>query len=269
MKKYLPLLIVAILVLVAGGVYFFSKANANDQEPDLVETPPTISKVNSLAIAKRPYVELIPHSNLSRCNGVDMNITNFKNGEKLVEYELEYTTEKMIQGVFGRRELTGEEQKHQPLEFGTCSRGTCRCDDDITGGSLKLSFTGKEDYVLKGDFSVQNVGDKDDVITSRDARFKMDFSSSLADSADVLVTSTFGFPAEVSQKVILGPYGIFVEGSPSFKKPAPSVIQSHEASNAQILFWNGESWEVLESTVEEGSLKFDLPSLGVVILTEK
>ncbi|MGI5828501.1 MAG: hypothetical protein ACOX6V_05780 [Patescibacteria group bacterium] len=267
MKKFLPLILLAIAILVGVGVFLMKKSDGNNEDPDLMEAPPVVSKINALALAKRPYVELIPHKNPARCNGVDMNITNLKNGEEKVEYELEYTTEKMIQGVFGRREFSNQEE-HAPLEFGTCSRGTCRCDDDITGGSLKLSFTGEEEYVLKGDFSVHKVGNSS-VATSRDARLKLEVGSALSQEMDVLITSTFGLPAELAQKVLLGPYGVFVQGSPDLKEPIKATLQSSDVVNGQVQFWDGEKWNILETEIIEDRAEFELDQLGVIVLTEK
>jgi hypothetical protein len=267
MKKYLPVAILLVFLLIGGGAYLFKRSNANDEVPDLMETPPVVSKINSLAISKRPYVMLIPHKNSARCNGVDMQILDLKNGEEKVEYELEYTTEKLIQGVFGRREFSSKEEKHQPLEFGTCSKGRCRCDDDITGGSLKLSFTGKEDYVLKGDFSVNKVGDE--VISSRDARLKILVGSAIAKGTDVLVMSTFGLPSELTEKVILGPYGIYAQNITSLKNPVTITLQSHDVVNGKIQFWDGKAWKKVDADISEDKAEFELNSLGVIVLTEK
>lgn len=254
MNKYIIAGIAALLlvvVLIGGlGIWFvrgLTSQNANEEEPDLVETPPSVSTVNSLALADRPYVELIPHSNAARCDGVDLRISELKKGESKVEYELEYTTETLIQGVFGRRDFSDAGKEHDPLEFGTCSKGRCKCDDDITGGSLKLSFAGDEEYVLKGDFSVQNVGEEDGLIESRDVRLSMDVSGSLGPDENVLVASTFGIPDGMTDKVILGPYGVFVEDNPELDTPIKATLQSKDVANGKIQFWDGEKWQTLEA----------------------
>lgn len=257
-----------ILSLGAGAYYWFSNGNGNTDDPKLVETPPEVSKVNALALAKRPYVELVPHSNKARCDGVDLQINNLKNGEAKVEYELEYTTATLIQGVFGRREFSEDKKKHDPLEFGTCSKGRCKCDDDITGGSLKLSFEGSEPYILKGDFTVQNVGEKAGLLTSRDVRLNLDVNGALDKEDDVMITSTFGLPGNLEDTVLQGPYGIFVEDNPKLKASIKATIQSKDVSTGKVQYWDGKAWTELEKTVESEKATFELPQLGVVVLTQ-
>jgi hypothetical protein len=269
-KKLLIPIIVLILFLAAAVVlYSKNKSNANDKKPELVEAPPSISQVNSLALSKRPYVEMIPHPNPSRCSGVDLNINNLRNDEKKVEYELEYTTEKLIQGVFGRRDFSEDPKSFKPLEFGTCSKGTCRCDDDITGGSLKLTFEGNENYVLKGDFAVQNVGENDGVIESRDARLTLNVGSSLSKTTDVLLMSTFGLPKELDKKVILGPYGIFTSNNEKLKSPIKVTLQSKDISTSDIQFYDGQKWNTVNSQIEGDKATFEISQLGTIVLTEK
>ena len=96
-------------------------------------------KEYQLELDKRPFVQLIPHPDPGRCDGITLLVDNLKNNESLAEYELEYMAGPLIQGVFGRRDFT-EVAEHQPLELGSCSKGKCKCDTDITGGSLTLSF---------------------------------------------------------------------------------------------------------------------------------
>ncbi len=272
MKKYVPLLVgLVVIILSAGGYFIIRKPSANTQPPDLVETPPTVSKVNTLPMAQRPYVALIPHSNNDSsigCNGVDLLVENLKNGENMAEYELEYTTTKLIQGVFGRRDFSDPKATHKPLEFGTCSKGRCKCDADVTGGSLKLTFTGGQEYVLKGDFTQQNVGEKQGKLTSRDVRLTIDVNGALPNTADIIITNTFGLPKDLTDKVILGPYGIFAEKTDVLKKPMKVTLQSQEAAQGKVQFYDGKEWNVMEATVDGDKATFELSQMGVVVLTE-
>jgi hypothetical protein len=266
-KLLIPIIIGVLAVLAVVLFLIFRKTGANENGPDLVETPPAINKVNALALAKRPYVELIPHANPGRCNGVDMKISKLRNGEEKVEYELEYTTEKLIQGVFGRRDFTVTEE-HAPLEFGTCSKGKCKCDDDINGGSLKLIFSGRQDYTLKGDFSVQNVAEEEGMLSSKDMRLKITVGDSLPKTANVLITSTFGLPADLDDEVILGPYGIFVEGVDELDSPMTIILQSKDVVTSKVQLWNGNAWQILEAQIDGDKAEFEIEKLGVIVLTK-
>ncbi|NMC36048.1 hypothetical protein GYA49_03300 [Candidatus Beckwithbacteria bacterium] len=266
-KIIIPVLVVILLIV--GGLWFFVlRGNANEEAPALIETPPSVSKVNTLPLADRPYVELIPHANKSRCGGIDLKISNLKNDETEAEYELEYNTATMIQGVFGTRDLSDPNKEHQPLEFGTCSKGVCKCDDDITGGNLKLSFTAKEDYVLKADFSVQKPSEHDGVVSSLDGRLQIAFGDNLDEDTPVLITSTFGLPKQLSDKVVLGPYGIFIEDVDELEEPATVILQSQELTSGKIQTWDGTSWKVVDAKIDGGKATFEIEKLGVIVLTE-
>ena len=274
MNKALVFGIAAAVLLVIGlGGFFIIQAtsNPNDETPEVVATPPEIKKINSLPLSDRPFVTLIPHSNPARCDGVDLMIDSLKMGEAEVEYDLEYTnkieTGTKIEGMFGRRDFT-QDKDHDPLEFGTCSRGRCVCHDEIQGGSIKLSFTGTEDYVLKGDFAVENVGQREGVLVSKDVRLTIETGDVLGDDTDVMIMNTFGVPGELTDKIILGPYGVFVEDNPELDGVISATIQSKDAANAKVQLWNGDNWQVLESAVDENVISFEMPSLGVVVLTE-
>lgn len=269
-KKIIISLTLIVIIAIGVAIFIFSKnKNKNNQETQ-VETPPTVQKVNSLPLAQRPYVELIPHANKATCDGVDMKITNLKNNETKAEYELEYTTKTLIQGVFGRREFNDGKTEHAPLEFGTCSKGKCVCNDDINGGSLKLTISGNDsqNYVLKGDFSVLKTQVSDNKLKSKDLRLSLDLGTNFTKGTNVMLSSTLGLPADLTDKVILGPYGIFVEDSPELKNPIKAEVQSQEIANAKIQLWDGSKWEILQATVDGEKASFEIAKLGVLVVTE-
>jgi len=185
----------------------------------------------------------------------------------LVEYELEYMAGPLIQGVFGRRDFT-EKTEHKPLELGSCSKGKCKCDTDITGGSLTLRFTAQEDYTLKGDFSYQTVGDVDSVVSSRDAKLTFKVGNALSSSTTVIVASTFGLPAELEGEIVAGPYGIFAPEGVTPRGSMELTLQTKE-ENATFYFWNGISWQKLSDKVKDGKISGQISDLGVVVLVKE
>lgn len=270
MKKNLLIPIILLIVLFLGLAVFFilKNRNANNQPPEIIQTPPEVKKVNTLPLAQRPFVELIPHANPARCGGVDMRITNLKNNETKTEYELEYNTTTMIQGVFGNREFNSETE-HAPLEFGTCSAGKCKCDDkDIVSGNLKLMFHGGQEYTLKEDFAYFQI-EAETKISSLDKRLTLDLASVFPAKTNVIVANTFGLPSNLTAKVIKGPYGIFIEGVKIGDQLESSVDYTLQASEiGRIQVWDGSTWQIVESTYADGKYTFSFDKLVVIVLTE-
>ena len=266
MRKKLLIFLIIILFFILGGVSFFWwQRNQRKKAQETVSVPTTVKKVNQLEISKRPYVALLPYPNSARCDGVEMLIENLKNGETLAEYELEYTAGPLIQGVFGRRDLTEAGAEHQPLEFGSCSKGKCKCDKEITGGSLTLNFSLPDDeYSLKSDFSLQTVEKGQEEITSTDARLLIDVNSALPDNTQVIVMKTMGLPGEINGEVLAGPYGIFTPRNIKLKKAIEVSLQTKD--EGKLMFWNGKAWQELDVEASDGKLTSTISETGVIAL---
>jgi len=243
------------------------KPNANTEVTPQIETPPQVQKVNDIPLSQRPFVNMLIRPAERQCEGIDLTVTGLKNNETGFDYFMEYATKKgLIELVNGNRDLTVE-KVHDPLLFGTCSSGACTCQQ-VVDGSLKLTFIGEEEYVLKNDFVYTNVGEKSGVLKSKDLRLTLETGTALANKSNVLIASSFGLPSELSDKVILGPYNITAYGVDKLSKPIKATFQTKDAAGAKVKFWNGQEWEVLESTVDGEKISFDLKQLGVLVLTE-
>ena len=269
MKKILLIIIsILVLALISGGVYyFFFKGKGKGAKEEII-APPSIKKVNELEISKRPYVALLPHPNAARCNGADLVIEDLKNGETLAEYELEYTAGSLIQGVFGRRDLTKTTTDHQPLEFGTCSRGKCKCDQEISGGSLTLNFTlPGDEYTLKSDFTMGTVETIEGDLMSTDARLRIDVGTALARGTQVVVMKAMGLPGQLEGEILVGPYGIFVAKGVSAKGGLEITLQIGD-DKGTLMYWDGKAWQDLKTTASEGKLTATMPDAGIVVLVK-
>lgn len=267
-KKILLFIIpVIVLALLGVGVYFAFFKTERKEDKTAIQAPPSVKRVNELALTKRPYVALLPHPNLSRCSGADLIIENLQLNEKLAEYELEYTAGSLIQGVFGRRDLT-QAGSFQPLEFGTCSRGKCKCDQDISGGSLTLEFTGgDEDYTLKSDFTLGIIGEIEGDLISTDARLQIEVAKAFARGTPVIVMKGMGLPDEVEGEVVVGPYQIFAPRAISAKGDFKVTLQTQE--EGRLMFWNGKLWQDLEVQISENKLTATMPDEGVLVLVKQ
>lgn len=265
MKKNLWYLIFAViaLLILAGGFWLYRQFN-KPVEKKSTHKPVSVKKVNDLELAKRPYVALLPHANPGRCNGVDLIIEDLKNEESLAEYELEYNAGSLIQGVFGRRDFSQIANEHQPLEFGSCSKGKCKCDSDISGGSLTLTFTTPVDeYVLKSDFSLYQVNAQDKLL-STDGRFQVDFKSSLPKGTTVIVMKMMGLPKNLPGELLVGPYGLFTPKGMVAKGKLSALLQTSESS--KLVFWDGLDWLELPASQDDKKVNFSMPKLGIVAL---
>jgi len=269
MKKILLIIIsILVLALISGGVYyFFFKAKDKGAKEEII-APPSIKKVNELEVSKRPYVALLPHPNPARCSGADLIIEDLKNGETLAEYELEYTAGSLIQGVFGRRDLTETTTDHQPLEFGTCSKGKCKCDQEISGGSLTLNFTiPGDEYTLKSDFTMGTVGSIEGDLISTDARLRIDVGTALARGTQVVVIKAMGLPGQLEGEILVGPYGVFVPMGVKAKGGLTITLQAGD-DQGSLMYWNGQAWQDLKAKSTEGKLTTTMPDVGIVVLVK-
>ena len=163
MKKILIFLIIFAL-LGAGGFFayqkFFPKEEAEETKKVITKKKP---QINLLELEKRPFVTLLP-----RVDGHELFVTidGLKMEEDKVEYVLEYQTGTMLQAGTGR--INFEEEPTpvtKKILLGSCSKGKCKYDDDVSGGSLTLYFEGLEDYGIKGEFTISKMSDKDGIFS--------------------------------------------------------------------------------------------------------
>jgi len=151
-KKVLPIIIVVLLVI--GGFFFFSRPSKEPAKEALPEAKkPMVASIDELAKEDQPFVSLT-----SRPDGRELylKITNIKNFDSL-EYELIYLTEGMQRGVSGGpvKLKPGETAFSRDLLLGTCSRSICRYDENVTHGTLTVTFRGEKAYKFIKDFELE------------------------------------------------------------------------------------------------------------------
>lgn len=257
-KKTLSFVLLILLSLTLTG------CKKKEPEPQPKKRP-TVT-INQLPVKQRPFVSLTP-----REDGNEVNLKLYDNlGVDLVEYELEYQAGNMIQGAFGRIDFSQEEPPvAKQLLFGSCSKGVCKYDEDVNGGSLTLRFEGDEPVVLKGDFSLQQMSQVEGVFSSRDGRFNLKLDSGqLPASAFLVVSDTFGLPQELEGEVVSGPYGVF-SASDSLSSSAQVVFKSSQANSEQKIFvYTQGQWQELDSSVQDGQITASTDVLGIFLLVK-
>ena len=274
-KTTLITLIIIILILlgfIGGGFAYLKFGKKPAGKPEQGERVVTqVEKINDLELEKRPYVSLVPREDGKE---LFLTISNLKLREAKVEYELEYQAGTMIQGVFGRIDF-GEETPPvtKKLLLGSCSKGKCKYDEDVTGGTLTLRFSGGErDYVLREDFTLNLMSEKEGLFTSRNTKVSLDVGSQgLSASTYVVVMLTFGLPKEVKGELIAGPIGFFTtQQIPLRKEVTLTFKEVEEAEGVKAYGLVKDEWQEFEEVeVEDNSISVSVDQLTTFVLIKE
>lgn len=262
MKNYLKFIIPGLLILAVGGWFLFKKPSKTEAP---VQPARKMEEVNIIAMADRPFVTLTPREDGRE---VELAIDRVKNATK-VEYEMEYQTESLIQGVFGTIDFTQEPAPvRKDLLFGSCSKGKCRYDEGVTGGSLTMRFEGgSAPFALKTDFNLQQMFDRQGKFVSRDSKATLDVGKTgLPNNTFMIVAGTLGLPAEVEGEVIAGPYAFLAATSPVLKNATISIQSKDDLTGAKLMYWNGKSYTELKSTIADGKISAPVTGLGTFVV---
>lgn len=263
MKK---IILILIILAVLGGGFFAYKAISSKKQASKKVVQKKKPEVNLIEMEKRPYITLVPRED---GHEVSMTIADLKLKETDLEYEMEYQAGNMLQGAGGRIDFTEEKPPvSKNLLFGSCSKGKCKYDEDVSSGSLTLYFSGKEDYGLKGDFTIAKMEEAEGVFNSRDVKVSLNVGEKgLDDEVFVVVLYTMGLPAEVDGEVIAGPYGFFTSQEQSLKE-AELTFKSSEQGDLKILGWDGSQWQEYETKVADGQAVAEVDQLTTFILVK-
>lgn len=272
MKK--TTLIITILVLlgfIGGGLAYLKFNKKPIKKPEQGERVATqVERINDLELEKRPYVTLAP-----REDGKELFLTidQLKLGEVKVEYELEYQAGTMIQGAFGR--INFDEEKPpvtKKLLLGSCSKGKCKYDENVTGGTLTLRFSGERDYVLREDFTLNLMSEKEGLFATRNTKIGLDVGlKGLSADTYVVVIPTFGLPKELEGELIAGPIGFFTARPVSLKKEATLTFKSvGETEEVKVYGLAGDKWQEFEEPeMEDSSVSISIDQLTTFVLVKE
>lgn len=263
MKKNLKFIVPGVIILVVLAWIFWPAKNKK-AEPTTQTPTRKVEQINKLAIKDRPYVTLTPRPDGREVTLMIDSITNATEAE----YELEYTAGSMIQGVFGTIDFSEDKPPvEKELLFGSCSKGKCRYDENVSGGSLTIRFDGGDEaFTLKSDFNLQQMADREGVFTSKDIKASLDVGTSLPSSTYLVVQNTMGLPVEVKGEVLAGPYAFIGAASPTLKGAELTIKSKDDLTDAKLMYWDGKAWEELEAEVGEGKISAPVTNLGTFVL---
>ncbi|GIK83819.1 MAG: hypothetical protein BroJett025_04410 [Patescibacteria group bacterium] len=261
-KKLLPIIGVVLLVIV-GGIFLFTKGNKTEapQEEKTLKKRKISEPVNVIDISERPYILVKPNSD---GRNLTIEVDSLKKDATEAEYELEYKSGSLQQGVFGSLSLASLPASTKQL-MGSCSAGgKCSYHEDVTGGSLTTRFIGKENYALKAEWRYIENKEKATQLGSTDAKFQMS-GSDLSKISIAIIGDASGLPDDVKGTVVSAPY--FLSTIPAVTGTAELTMRANEEGDLKIMGWDGKAWKEFKGTVDGKSItaKVDLLQAYVVV----
>lgn len=224
MKKYAPLAVLLVGVLVVGGV-FLKMRNKTAAPAPIVEE----ETVAEIPFADRPVASLTPTSDGHWLNLVISNITTSASS---MDYELVYRiADGREQGVPGNIKLKGETMIERKLLLGSESSGKFRYDEGVSEGTLTLKFRNEKGKLVGKLTTPFHLQTGTTTLSTVDGAFT--YTLTKAVKGEYFVTmETFGIPdgAEATGT----PYGVFS----STTKATPGTLSLSGAVKGYI----GEKW---------------------------
>lgn len=242
------LIILGAILIIGLGIYLIKKPK------NTVETPTTSSKkkisrpVNIIPIAERPFVQLIPSSD---GHYITINVLELKKPSSSVDYEMEYQTGSMLQGFQGTLDLARLPAADKKLFGSQSAGGAITYHEDIKGGTLLGEFEGSEGYAVKSSWSYFTNTDKATEFKSQDAKFTIS-NDSLANYQRLIVYNSPGFPGEISAEAKTDVYTLAADKSLKSISSLFTVSFMTDIETAQIMGYDGEEWQSLETTLKDG-----------------
>ncbi|MBD3250576.1 MAG: hypothetical protein GF381_03350 [Candidatus Pacebacteria bacterium] len=243
----LPLISAALLLTIIGtGVWLYSrKVNSKiTVEPQAQKKKITLP-VNIIPQEEAPYLRLVPVDS----HNIQIEVAQVKKPADSMEYELEYQSGSLLQGAFGEI-MISELPAIEKILLGSCSAGgSCTYHEDITGGTLLLSFDGPEDYALKNGWRYFENTDRETEFGSKDAKFLVK-SDDLAAKSYLIVYNSPGYPAQLPGKLRSPVYQLSTAGT-LIGQGQVTIKADQDSPNLILVGYDGQEWQELESVIED------------------
>lgn len=236
---------VVALVLIGGGVWFWKAQSA---KTDVVEdVKPTkkriVEPVNVIPVAERPVMYITPQAD---GHNLDIVVAEVKKEADMAEFEIEYTTENLVQGGQGEFEL-GSLPAMKKWFMGSCSAGgACSYHENVTGGSLKTRFVGPENYAIKHDWRYIENTDRSDTFASKDGKFQL-AADSFTKVGLAVVTNSPGYPEGLKGEPASEAYVVKTPSTLS----GEATVSIRTTGDAKIMAWDGSDWSEMETTMSD------------------
>lgn len=248
MKKYWPLILFVIGVLVLAAVFYFIARSTKETSSPEEET----EAVPEVALSQRPVASLTPSTD---GHWLKMKIEKIEISAVSLDYELLYTLpDGRTQGVPGSINLkTQQGLIDRDLLLGSESSGKFRYDEGVEQGTLTIKFRNEAGKLVAKFSSKFHLQQNTKSLSSVGGEIKVTLDK--APTKTFFVTmETFGIPAETPQGFSKGPWGVF---SSAKTKLAGSI----EIGSAVVYKWDGAKWAKLSGG--------DSPDIGIFIGTSE
>lgn len=228
MKKYLPLILLAVGLLVLGAVFYFISRSTKQGG-----TPEEETALIEVALGDRPVAGLTPTDD---GHWLLMKIEKIKISATTLDYELLYTLpDGRTQGVPGSINLKGEETIERKLLLGSESSGKFRYDEGVEEGTLTLKFRNNDGKLVAKFATRFHLQSNTKELTSVGDGISLTLAKTPAKTFFVTM-ETFGVYADPPAELKEGPWGVF---SSSKSKLSGEV----DLGTAKIYRAAGTRWE--------------------------
>lgn len=233
MKKFLPILILILGLLVVGVVFFLVKGNSTKKTTE-------DEKLMEIPLGERPLVSLTPTSDGHYLN-LKVEKIKIQNAASL-DYELVYEVPGGVsQGVPGTISVKGKDAIEEELLLGSESSGKYRYDEGVEKGTITIGFrneSGKLIAKFSADFGLFS---DNDLLSTPDGIFQIKLAE-VPEKQYFVLMETFGIPESTPSPLVSGPYGLF--SSTKIEKLAGDVnIQGKKV----YMHVTGSRWEEIIS----------------------
>jgi hypothetical protein len=209
MKKYLPLILFVVGVVVVVGVFFVVKGRKKDSKVEVEETA-----LIEVPLEKRPVVSLTPTE-----DGHYLNLKVEKimiEGATSMDYQLLYDVPNApSQGIPGTVDIEGKDSFEAELLLGSESSGKFRYDEGVEEGTITLRFRNEEGKLLvkfSAEFHLQSASSS---LTSLNEKFTFELDS-IPKKGYFVTMETIGFPNIPPGDVTTNIYGVFSSSDDKF-----------------------------------------------------
>lgn len=267
MKKQTIFVLIAIIGLVVGGIFFLTKKSApkdmvSSQENSTVDLP-----INVLPLSERPFITLSPDD-----TGRSLSISIMdapKEGS--MEYEMIYNAAGKQEGALGSIFLGSEAQPIvKAILLGSKSGGgKVTYHEGVTGGSITLTYGENR---LKESWNYLKFDPTSPEFSTTDGRLSVMLPKTALKKDTVIVSmKTFGYAKlglPASMKVIVGPYGYFTQTQIKGSANISMKLPAGEHVNPTIYEWDGKTWKKLVTKLDKDVVTA-LASANVFVVTSE
>lgn len=261
-KIYLGLAATFVLVTLIG-VFAIRGKSSTPEEPQPRQRQTLEQPINQIDISERPYVELQP---LVGRNQVQLTIHSLKLDADEVEVILEYDRNRGVMDAVLRQFPLTDFPHREMLFLGSRSAGGhITYHDDVIGGTLRLNFSGSNDYILEVPWRYDDSQPQYSRLSTSDGFFQIELATPIY-QRKVVVMQSPGLPQEIDGEVLAGPYLVRSVGNLPNTQVDLTIRLPQANSDVVLMGWNGDEWREIPAEVEGRSLTAEADLLDAYVV---